>query len=588
MCAEETRSAGGEDVKSVEKDKGGIRVTILEGAAAKGLLPWAAISAGQKGRRLRCRRSPAKIESVDRFVDPLPAAPSGLVVRGWNEMKFEDYFSFEAILGDLVKWRLAGKDVGGTLPPRAEWKRGGFRERRGRSVEAVRRSAILRTVRRARGSLADCRWGAALIGLVEVVREAVFLGSAEFEKPRMIRVPKGYKDGRMEFREVASFDRVADRVVLSRMTAYVRDVLECVLTEHCYSFRKDGAITHQLAVERLKEWCCRFAPGSLFVAECDIQKFFDNISHDVVRRRWNEVGFDARAGKTLDAYLKVYSGDYVGRGLPQGGAFSTVLANLVLAEADAAVLRVAGSDAFYARYCDDVVFASHDEVECRRMISAYEDALKRLDLPMHPVEPFVYRPADGEKTRYYSIKSKGPFRWRAAERGEENCAPGVSFLGCQVRYDGETRIREESIGKHIRSLGHETAKTVREIEAGVLDGKSRDDVAKWFACFRNRLIAKGVGYVTAKVKDCQLCWAGAFPNVTACADTKMQMRWLDRARNGMLTKVLKMVVERQGKATRLFKRYNGRPFSYFGFLEKAARPTNMARRRVRVLPYSEL
>ena len=44
-------------------------------------------------------------------------------------MKVEDYFSFEAILGDLVKWRLAGKDVGGTLPPRAEWKRGGFRER---------------------------------------------------------------------------------------------------------------------------------------------------------------------------------------------------------------------------------------------------------------------------------------------------------------------------------------------------------------------------------------------------------------------------------------------------------------------------
>lgn len=563
-------------------------MTILEGAAAKGLPPWAAISAGLKGRRLRCRRSPAKIESVDRFVNPLPAAPSGLVVRGWNEMKFEDYFSFEAILGDLVKWRLAGKDVGGTLPPRAEWKRGGFRERRGRSVEAVRRSAILRTVRRARGSLADCRWGAALIGLVDEVRKAVFSECVEFEKPRMIRVPKGYKDGRMEFREVASFDCVADRVVLSRMTAYVRDVLEGVLTEHCYSFRKDGAITHQLAVERLKSWRGKFADGSLVVAECDIKKFFDNISHDVVRRRWSEVGFDERSGRVLDAYLKVYSGDVVGRGLPQGGSFSTVLANLALAEADAAVLRVAGEGAFYARYCDDVVFASADEAECRRMMSAYEDALARLELPMHPVEPFVYCPANGEKTRYYSIKSKGLFRWKAAERGEENCAPWVSFLGCQVRYDGETRIREESIDKHIRSLGHETAKKVREVEAGTLDGKSRDEVAKWFAQFRNRLIAKGVGYVTAKVKDCQLCWAGAFPNVTACADTKMQMRRLDRIRNGMLTKVLKAVLSKQGKTTHLFKHYKGRPFSYFGFLEKAVRPTNMSRRYVRVLPYSEL
>ena len=77
------------------------------------------------------------------------------------------------------------------------------------------------------------------------------------------------------------------------------------------------------------------------------------------------------------------------------------------------------------------------------------------------------------------------------------------------------------------------------------------------------------------------------------------MRRLDRVRNGMLTKVLKAVLARQGKAIRLFKRYKGRPFSYYGFLEKATRPTNlrvmryggqanMARRRVRVLPYSEL
>ena len=77
------------------------------------------------------------------------------------------------------------------------------------------------------------------------------------------------------------------------------------------------------------------------------------------------------------------------------------------------------------------------------------------------------------------------------------------------------------------------------------------------------------------------------------------MRRLDRVRSGMLTKILKVVVARQGNAMRLFKRYKGRPFSYFGFLEKAARPTNlcamryggqanMACRRVRVLPYSEL
>jgi len=116
------------------------------------------------------------------------------------------------------------------------------------------------------------------------------------------------------------------------------------------------------------------------------------------------------------------------------------------------------------------------------------------------------------------------------------------------------------------------------------------------------LIAKGVGYVTAKVKDCDMCWAGAFPNVTDCAETKMQMRRLDRVREGMLCKVWRMVVAKCGHAGRVTlpmrrsrgdrptRRYKGRPFSYFGFLEKAVRPTNMARRRVKVhvLTYSEL
>ena len=69
-------------------------------------------------------------------------------------------------------------------------------------------------------------------------------------------------------------------------------------------------------------------------------------------------------------------------------------------------------------------------------------------------------------------------------------------------------------------------------------------IREWFGRFRNGLIAKGVGYVTAKV-PAQYFMTG--------------------------------------------HRYKGRPFGYYGFLEKAVRPTNMARQtQVHVLPYSEL
>ena len=212
------------------------------------------------------------------------------------------------------------------------------------------------------------------------------------------------------------------------------------------------------------------------------------------------------------------------------------------------------------------------------------------------MKSFVYFPADGKPTDYYAIKSKGPFRWGEPKIGESDCAPWVSFLGSQVRCNGETRIRRESIEKHIRALGLETAKVVQEIknwDVGKRAGGTRAParIAEWFARFRNRLIAKGVGYVTAKAKDCHLCWAGAFMQMTDCTDTRMQMRRLDRVREGMLCKVWRMLsalpvgreVHRHGR------RYKGNPFSYFGFLRKVRRPTNMRPpRRQFALPYSEL
>ena len=578
-------------------------------------------------------------------------------------MKFEDYFSFKAIVGDLIRWRLRGKgtrgekgrtDVGEVLPPRKMWSRAGVKERKDVDPTVIRKQSILRTIFRYRepesplpphlyksggkqnrvrsaANLNDEIWGRKLLALVEEVQEAVFSGAVAFETPKIFEIEKGRANGVKKVRRVASVERLLDRVILSRMTAYVRDVLEPSLTEHCYSFRSDPCISHQLAIARLQEWRWAMtarpesapyrAAESIFVAECDIVKFFDSISHDVVRRCWDEMGFDVRAGKVLEAYLGVYAAggadaqkrvppSVARRGLPQGGSLSTVLANLVLRVADAAVQKVDDGQLFYARFCDDVVFAHPNEEGCRRAMAAYAEALRGLDLPLHPVEDFVYRPADGSATEYYSIKSKGPFRWRAAEVGERGCAPWVSFLGSQIRYDGETRIRKESIKNHIRSLGRETAAAVREImdgKVGGAPGAARPTVMSLFARFRNRLIAKGVGYVTAKVQDCGMCWAGAFPNVTACADTKMQMRRLDRVREGLLCKVWNAIRScgthdpnnaarrdaspyRRDSSGRPTRRYKGRPFSYFGFLEKAVRPTNMSVRhvRTRALPYSEL
>ncbi len=499
------------------------------------------------------------------------------------------YFSFEKILDVVIRARLAGRDDGGMLPPRKFWSRPSVRERcGGQKIEpkAVRRMAIRRRVLKCRrdGSLASQDWGRKLLAFVERVQTSVYEGRVEFAAPKMISIVKGIKDGKKTYREVASFERLEDRVVLSLATAYVRDVLDAQLRPNCYSFRKDGRITHESAVAALQQWRTSHDGQAMYVAECDIKSFFDSISHEVVRRRWREViearwdGIQGLSGlQVLEAYLRVYSAKGTpGRGLPQGGALSVVLANLVLAAADERVMRDANEGLFYARYCDDVVFADVDEAKCRAAMSAYALALEELDLPMHPVESFVYQEAPHYALRalpnYYEIKSKGPFRWAEPADGVANVAPWVSFLGSQIRCDGETRIRKESVGRHIRSLGRATAAAVREVQSGEVDFSDANRAAAWYARFRNRLIAKGVGYVTAKFEDCIGCWAGAFGQVTKCRETQGQMRRLDRVRENMLCKVRHALSE----ALKGRHRFKGNPYSYHAFLmREVKRVTNM-------------
>ena len=155
-------------------------------------------------------------------------------------MKFEDYFSFEAIVVDLIRWRVKGKgcpdengrrDVEKVLPARKAWSRAGAKERKGVAPEEVRRQAIWRTVKRAcvdvgkccpsgnvaNTNVANCQlrpqragrplsqwWGTQrarcplsqlwvqnLMRLVTEVQGAVFSGKVVFEAPKMFKIAKG-------------------------------------------------------------------------------------------------------------------------------------------------------------------------------------------------------------------------------------------------------------------------------------------------------------------------------------------------------------------------------------------------------------
>jgi len=127
---------------------------------------------------------------------------------------------------------------------------------------------------------------------------------------------------------------------------------------------------------------------------------------------------------------------------------------------------------------------------------------------------------------------------------------------------------------------------VREVQSGEVDFSDANRAAAWYARFRNRLIAKGVGYVTAKFEDCIGCWAGAFGQVTKCRETQAQMRRLDRVRENKLCKVRHALAE----ALKGHHRFKGNPYSYHAFLmREVKRATNMrGKPKVVKVRYSEM
>src|ERR1043165_685831 len=73
-------------------------------------------------------------------------------------------------------------------------------------------------------------------------------------------------------------------------------------------------------------------------------------------------------------------------GVPQGGAISCVIANIVLDYADKQIKEAEqrlDAQIHYLRYCDDMVLISRNKRKCQAVFQTYLRALTELKLPFH-------------------------------------------------------------------------------------------------------------------------------------------------------------------------------------------------------------
>ena len=244
----------------------------------------------------------------------------------------------------------------------------------------------------------------------------------------------------------------------------------------------------------------------MYVAECDIQKYFDTINHDVIRSCFKtfagkvktlDANFDySQVERIVDAYLNSYSfyrnveskneeikvrnqqfevpkahlfierGCYTAEefeaakgkiGIPQGGALSALMSNVILHTIDSeSILSRPDGNRFFCRYGDDILLMHTSKTECETLINRYCEALTQHKLLYHDfisVADKEFRRANGVSVRpiLWDQKSRKPFLW-GRSNAEMESVDWIGFLGYEMRYTGEVRLRRSSFDNKIKNI----------------------------------------------------------------------------------------------------------------------------------------
>ena len=175
-------------------------------------------------------------------------------------------------------------------------------------------------------------------------------------------------------------DRVAQQVIKDELESAV----DSQFSEHSYGYRPNKS-AHE-AIEQCRENCLKYS----WAIDLDIKGFFDNIDHELLHKavkrftdkkhillyieRWLKVSV-----QQTDGTLKVNEG----KGTPQGGVISPILANIFLHFAFDRWFEITYPENTFERYADDIIVHCKNIKEALRMLEAIKQRMKDCKLELN-------------------------------------------------------------------------------------------------------------------------------------------------------------------------------------------------------------
>ncbi len=264
-----------------------------------------------------------------------------------------------------------------------------------------------------------------------------------------VEIPK--RDGKVRKLGIPT---ILDRVGQMVIKMYIEPRLENLFSNNSYGYRP-GKNAHQ-ALAKVRENCRTHD----WVIDLDIKGFFDNIDHDKlllaldkdVPEKWVMLYIK----RWLTAPVKTASGNLKtnqGRGTPQGGVISPLLANLYLHYAFDRWLEKTDKDIQYCRYADDIIVHCNTKSYAENLLRLIQDRLASTGLELHPEKTKIvycrdYRRKGNHKTVKFDFLGYS-FQPRSAQSKKN----GSLFLGydCAISISSRkqlgNKLREMQIAK---------------------------------------------------------------------------------------------------------------------------------------------